>query len=451
MRTLATWLLVVGALELSAAAARGDDDKDKPRQVTWCGDVAKIVWSRCAACHRPGEVGPFSLLEYRDAAKRAEFIASVTAERRMPPWHAEPGHGGFLDDARLTDAELETLKLWAATGAAEGDERLLPSRPQFSDGWQLGKPDLVLQMAEPFDVPAEGRDVFRCFVLPTGLAEDRTVAAVEFRPGNRRVVHHALFMLDASGAARKLDESDAGPGYGARMGIGVMPSGSIGGWAPGATPRRLPDGLGKRLPAKADIVLQVHYHPDGKEERDQSELGIYFPPKPAERIVIGLPLVNRQIDIPPGESRHRVTCEFTLPADVEAIGITPHMHYLGREMKTTAYLPDGTERSLIWIKRWDFDWQGQYLYRQPVPLPRGTRLQVEAYYDNSADNPSNPSQPPKRVTFGEQTTNEMCLCVVQFIARERADYVAVMQEVVRVNTPMRRIEEFLRSRLAPAD
>lgn len=398
--------------------------------VTYCKDVAPILFEHCAGCHRPGEVGPFPLLTYRDAAKRANFLKEVTAERQMPPWKAVPGFGSFHGERRLSDAELKTLAAWADGGALEGDPKDLPPAPKFVDGWQLGKPDLVLEMPEAFTVSADGRDVYRCFVIPTGLKEDRTVAAVEFRPGNRTVVHHALYFLDNTGTARKKDGEDKGPGYASFGGVGFLPSGSLGGWAPGAMPRRLPDGVGKMLKKDSDLVLQVHYHPSGKEEKDRSVVGVHFTNKPAEHLVLGIPLVNRRLNIPAGEQRHKVTASFTLPVHVQAIGITPHMHLLGREMKVTATLPGGKKMPMIWVKDWDFNWQDQYLYAEPVRLPKGTKLDLEAYYDNSKNNPKNPNSPPKAVRWGEQTTDEMCLCGVGVVTDRPADRAELLKAVL---------------------
>jgi hypothetical protein len=389
---------------------------------TYSKDIAPILWKNCAGCHRPGEVGPFSLLTYRDAAKRAEFLKEVAESRKMPPWKAEPGFGHFEDERRLSDEEVARIARWADAGAPEGDPRDLPPAPKFPEGWQLGTPDLVLTMPEAFEVPASGRDQFCCFVIPTGLAEDRTVSAIEFRPGNRKVVHHALFFLDSTGAARRRDEADPQPGYATFGGIGILPTGSLGGWAPGTGPRPLPDGLGQLLRKNSDLVLQVHYHPSGKAETDRSSLGIYFTKQPARKITMGVRLVNRAIAIPPGESRHKVTAQLTLPVAVHAYGITPHMHWLGKEMKVTAVRPDGKVEPLIWIKDWDFNWQGQYRFAEGLALPKGTRLELEAYYDNTADNPKNPNDPPRLVRFGEQTTDEMCLCGVQVVPDDPTGY-----------------------------
>jgi hypothetical protein len=393
---------------------------------TFNKDVAPILWKNCAGCHRPGEVGPFSMLTYKDAAKRAGFLQEVAESRRMPPWKAEPGFGEFHDERRLTDAEIRTIAAWAEAGAPEGDPKDLREPPKFPEGWQLGTPDLVLKVPQSFEIPAVGRDLYRCFVIPIPIESDRTVAAVEFRPGNRKVVHHALLFLDSTGAGRRKDEADPGPGYSSFGGPGILPTGGLGGWAPGAMPRFLPDGMGK-LPRKgSDLVLQVHYHPDGKPEVDQSVVGIYFTKTPARKLVGGLAVRSRTIDIPAGEKRHHVTAQSApLPVDAQAIGISPHMHYVGKEMKAIAETPDGRTIPLIWIKDWDFNWQGQYQYRSPITLARGTVIKLDAYYDNSTENPRNPSSPPKHVGWGEQTTDEMCLLGVQLVAEKPADLLKI--------------------------
>jgi hypothetical protein len=390
--------------------------------VTYTKDIAPLLWKNCAGCHRPGEIGPFSLLTYQDAARRADFLADITAERRMPPWKAEPGFGRFHDERRLSEEEIGILAKWAAAGAPEGNPADLPEPPRFVDGWMLGQPDLVLEMPEAFTVPAEGRDVYRCFVIPIPLAESKTVAAVEFRPGNRRVVHHALLFLDANGAARKKDEAEAGPGYASFGGPGVLPTGGLGGWAPGAMPRRLPEGTGGFLRRGSDLVLQIHYHPNGKVETDRSSVGIYFTEELATKLIGGLAVLNRSLNIPPGEKHYRVTADSeVLPVDVNVMAVAPHMHLLGREIKVTARTPAGETVPLVWIKDWDFNWQGSYRFVEPVRLPKGSVVHVDAEYDNSDDNPHNPSSPPQRVQWGEQTTDEMCLVGVQVTTDTLAD------------------------------
>lgn len=382
----------------------------RPDAATYTRDIAPILQANCMKCHRDGEVAPFPLVSYSDAAKRARQIARVTASRFMPPWKPEPDFGHFLDERRLTDRELALLAGWADAGAPEGDPADLPPSPRFTEGWQIGEPDLIVKMSEPFEVPADGRDVFRNFVIPSGATEDKLVAAVEFRPGNRRVVHHSIFFLDTSGVARKKDAADPGPGYASFGGPGFLPSGSIGGWAPGGTPVVMRDGIGRPLQKGCDIVVQIHYHPSGKPELDQSSVGIHFVKGESRKAAAAIMVVDRRLYIPAGESDHRMSGSYKLPYDVTLVGITPHMHLLGREMKATATLPDGTVEPLIWIKDWNFNWQDQYQYAQPLRLPKGTQFHVEARYDNSEKNPLNPNTPPKDVRWGEQTPDEMFIC-----------------------------------------
>src|SRR5262245_5530669 len=253
---------------------------------TFTKDVAAILWKNCASCHHPGHVAPFSLLTYKDAAKRAKFLVEVTASRRMPPWRAAPGYGPhFMNERRMSDADIQTLARWAEAGAPEGDPRDLPPMPKFPEGWQLGTPDVVVKMAQPFTVPAGGPDVYRCFIIPLPVDEDKTVAAVEFRPGNQRIIHHASFHLDNRGQARLRDGEDGKPGYTSVGSPGFSPTGSLGGWGLAGYPRFLPEGTGMPLAKGSDMVLQIHYHPSGKEEQDQSEVGIYFSKKPVTRFV----------------------------------------------------------------------------------------------------------------------------------------------------------------------
>ncbi|MBX7168666.1 MAG: redoxin domain-containing protein [Pirellulales bacterium] len=384
------------------------------RPVTYAREIAPILHARCAQCHRPGEVAPFSLLTYQDAAKRAEFISQLTQERRMPPWLARPGQVEFLHARRLTDRELELLEAWAKAGAPEGDAEDAPPVPEFSTGWPLGEPDLVLTMPEPFEVPAEAADIFRFFVIPIDLPEDKVVAAVDFRPGNPKVVHHAILYLDASGVARQLDANDPQPGYEGFLTGGFRPSGSLGFWAPGYSPRFLPPGVGQRLSQGSDLAMQLHYHPSGKAETDQSQVAIYFAKQPVERYLSGVAIVDFDVNIPPGEARHKMEHSFTTPVPLEVLDVTPHMHVLGTEMRLTATLPDGQTQPLVWVD-WNFNWQEQYTYAEPVHLPAGTRLDLEAWFDNSSGNPYNPNQPPQRIVFGEETNDEMSICALRVL------------------------------------
>jgi len=404
---------------LAASAAVASDGPTEP--ITFNKHIAPLMFHNCSACHRPGEVAPFNLLTYEDAKKRSKQLARVTAQRAMPPWKAEAGHGEFRDARNLTDAQIAMIKQWHESGAPEGDAKDLPPAPKFTDGWTLGEPDLILTMPEEFTVPAEGRDVFRCFVIPFNNAEDLNVRAMEFRPGNRKVVHHAILYLDTSGAARKKDEADPGPGYSSFGGPGFLPSGSLGGWAPGATPHPLPDDIAKVVKKGSDLTLQLHLHPSGKVEKEKSQVGIYFAKQTPKRSTGGFVLGSRQIDIAPGDANYTVRDSMTLPIDTELLSITPHAHLICKEIKADATLPDGTIKPVLWIKDWDFNWQDQYMYKDPLKLPKGTRIDVFFRYDNTAENLNNPRNPPERVKFGEQTENEMAFLFVQAIVKNKLE------------------------------
>jgi hypothetical protein len=375
---------------------------------TFNTDIAPILYEHCAECHRPGQVAPFPLLTYQDAAKRAGLIATVTAKRLMPPWKPEAGYGHFLDERRLSDQQINLFRQWAEKGAPEGDPQKKPSPPEFASGFRAGKPDAVFTIREAFPIPADGEDIVQCFVVPLGFEADRYVRRVEFQPGNARIVHHALFFLDRGGAARRLDAATPEPGYPCFGSPKFAPSGRLGGWAPGATPQPFFEGMALPIKKGAELVIQIHYHPSGRPETDQSSIGLTFTEQPQRGlayIVVG----KRLMDLSPGDAHHVVTDWAEVPQDVELVNIAPHAHLLCKEMKVDARLPDGSTKPLIWIKDWDFNWQGEYRYLEPVKLPKGTRIELQYVYDNSAANRRNPSSPPQRVTFGEQTTDEMAL------------------------------------------
>lgn len=413
-------------------------DENKNSTPTFNHNIAPILYANCSNCHRPGEVAPFSLLTYQDAAKRAKQIAAITQARVMPPWKATPGYGNFLDARLLTDQQIATIRDWAAHGAPEGDPAQKPEPPKFADGWLAGQPDQVFKMTKAYSVPAEGPDQFRCFVVPLNADKDEYVKAVEFRPGNRRIVHHAILFMDTTGEARKR-ETAPGEGYSCVGGPGLDITGSLGGWAPGAQPAVARGGVSHTIKKGSDLVLQIHYHLDGKPEEDESSVGLQFTSTPPTKGLTLYVVGNEHIDIPPGDASYVVKASEILPMDAQAVAIFPHAHYLCKEMKVDAQLPDGSIVPLIWIKDWDFNWQGSYRYASPVTLPKGTRLEMTYTYDNSAANPHNPSNPPHEVTFGEETTNEMAFAFVSlmlpspddvpaFRAGARAEMIASMLE-----------------------
>lgn len=411
---------------------------------TFNKDIAPILYENCATCHRPGEVAPFPLLTYQDAAKRASLIATVTKKRYMPPWKPEPGYGNFDHVRRLTDEQIDRIQEWAATGASEGDSADKPAVPTFLTGWQAGEPDQVLKFSEPYKVAADGRDQFRCFVLPMNLTKESYVSGAEFRPGNPRVVHHALIFLDSTGTARKLAAASGGAssngasGYPCFGGPGFTGAGLLVGWAPGYTPLAPEPSLSLPVRPGTDVVIQIHYHPSGKPEQDQSSIGLKFSGPPTKGRALLL-VMNRYLDIPAGESHYLVKGSVTVPQDAELWGITPHAHYLATDMKVNAHLPDGSVIPLIRIKDWDFNWQGQYRYKEPIKLPKGTKIELEYIYDNSSGNPHNPSNPPVRVRFGEQTKDEMALAFLGLVLPSPDDVQPFQRAVV-----LQYVEDFVR-------
>jgi tetratricopeptide (TPR) repeat protein len=391
------------------------------RAVTYSADIAPIVFEHCAACHRPGGSAGFGLLTYRDARPRARQIAAAAASRRMPPWLPEPGHGEFAGERRLTDRQIALFQRWAEQGAREGDRSDLPAEPTWPAGWERGEPDLVLTMA-PYTLRAGGPDVFRNFVIPVPAGASRYVSAWEFRPGNPAVVHHATMQIDTTSRSRRFDEQDRQPGYEGLIAPSARaPDGFFLDWAPGHRPSVAVEGTAWPLPSSSDLVMMLHLRPHGKEEIIQASVGLYFSDTAPARLPVMVRLTHQRLDIPAGEREYRVADSFRLPVDVDAYTIQPHAHYLAREMRGTARLPDGSVVPLVLIKQWDFDWQDVYHYARPLFLPAGTTVTMEYTYDNSAANRRNPNRPPRRVTYGQQTSDEMAELWLQVLPRRDAD------------------------------
>ena len=431
-------------------------------EVTFSKEIAPIVFANCTACHRPGEGAPFSLQTYADVKKRGELIGEVIASRQMPPWKAAAGDISFQNERRLSADQIHLFAQWIEAGMPEGDPAHLPPLPQFTAGWSLGEPDLIVTMPASFTVPADGPDIYRNFVVPLGLKTDRWVKAIDFRPRARSVVHHSLFFFESNGLARTLDDEDpqtgfkggmgammrlrggppvlaadaaeeeATPSTGPQNGNGLNPLenigkakpatfGTLGGWALGARPQPLPEGLAYRLPAGSDLILATHFHPSGKTEEEASTVGIYFANEPITRRFTAIQLPTafgafKNIDIPPGKAEYVIEDSFALPVAVQAFGVGAHAHYLGKSMTMTATLPSGETRVLLSIPDWDFAWQEQYRFAEYLSLPQGTVLRSRITYDNSVDNPRNPSDPPVRVRFGEESTNEMGAVTLMVVA-----------------------------------
>jgi tetratricopeptide (TPR) repeat protein/mono/diheme cytochrome c family protein len=407
-------------------------------QITFNKDIAPVLFQHCAACHRPGESGPFPLLSYKDAKSRARQIAAVTRSRFMPPWLPDPGEYKFADEFRLSDAQITTIAHWVEQGAVEGAPSDLPPTPKFAEGWQMGSPDLVIKAEKPYQLPASGTDQYWNFIFRTPVNRTRWLKAIEIRPGDKRVVHHANVLVDRMQSARA-QEPSPGSGFGG-MEIKIEseafdPDSHFLFWKPGTAPYTEPDGMALRLDAGTDLVLNIHLQPSGKAEWIQPSLGLYFTEQPATRFPMLLQLENdRKLDIPPGEKNFLVTDEFTLPEDVQLLAIYPHAHYVGKELQAFAKFPDGTQKSLIHIPSWDLNWQAVFRYETPVELPAGTVISMRYRYDNSDENIRNPNVPPKRVVGGNRASDEMAHLWLQVLPHgnpgETGDPRRILQEAM---------------------
>ena len=409
---------------------------------TFNKDVAPILFKDCAACHRPGAGGPFPLLAFKDAKKRGKQLAAVTKSGQMPPWKAGKGDVALLHDRRLSEEKIAVFAKWVEAGMPEGEAKDLPAAPVFASEWALGKPDLVVKMPKGFKVPAEGRDIYRNFALPTGLTEDKWVRAIDFRPSARSVVHHTLFFLDPTGEASKKEKASGKVGTSGAMGGaggggllervrgGGQARTGIGGWASGAQAIQLPEGLAFKVPKGSDLILSTHFHPSGKAEEESSTVALYFADKPPAKKFMGVQLpfgfgVLAGINIPAGKKDFVIEDSFTLPVDAKAFGCSAHAHYIGKTFTMTATLPDGTAKTLLSVPDWDFAWQEQYRFKEMETLPKGTKLHVRITYDNSKDNPRNPTNPPKRVRWGRESLDEMGSMTLQVVTAMESDFAAL--------------------------
>jgi len=399
---LAAWLvwLFTPAL-LGKEPVKAKEPVKTKEAPTFTRDVAPILQAKCQLCHRRRHVGPFALETYEQARKRASDIAYVTGERSMPPWKPAPGVGPSLKhDQSLSREEIATLVAWADAGAPKGDPKDMPPPPKFAEGWKLGPPDLILEPTEDYSIAPSSPDTYRCFVLPTNLTKDTYVSAIDFRPGNAKVVHHINAFLDTTGAARKRDEADPGSGYTSFAGPGIEAYEELCFWATGHVASHLPDGIGIRFPKQSDVILQVHYHPTGKPEVDRTRLGIYFSRKPVKQALHWNAASNSDFQLPAGKPDIEIKASWYIPVDLEVLAVSPHMHGLGHDMRVVVTLPNGRTNDLIHIPSWDPSWQSSYYFQKPIPVPKGSVVKVIAHFDNSS-HPRNPNQPPKLVTWGQ--------------------------------------------------
>jgi TolA-binding protein len=398
-------------------AARADS-----APVSFNHDVAPILYRSCALCHRPGEAGPFSLLSYSDAKMRASLIAAVTRKRIMPPWLPDDQGPKFADDLRLSESEITLIQNWVQQGAPEGDAAERPAPPHFVEGWQLGKPDVIVRATRPYALAAGGTDSYWNFVFRNPVDRTRWLKAIEIKPGDKRLVHHANVLVDRQETARH-EEKEPGAGFsGMELTIESEvfdPDSHFLFWKPGSIPYTEPDGMALRLDKDTVLVLNTHLQPSGKRETLQPTLGLYFTDKPATLHPILLQMENDgMLNIPAGDAAFVVTDEVVLPVDVEALAIYPHAHYLGKDMSATATLPDGSVKTLIHIANWDLNWQAVYRYAEPVNLPNGTKISMRFTYDNSADNIRNPNHPPQVVRAGNRANDEMAHLWIQVLPHD---------------------------------
>ncbi len=401
--------------------------------VTFHHDVAPIIHAHCSPCHRSGQAAPFDLLTYTDVKKRARDIRNVVERRIMPPWLPDHADGPFVGQRSLTADQIAIIQRWVAQEAPEGAISATPAVPQSRGGWQLGTPDLTVEMMEPYALSADRPDVYRNFVIPIPTTARRFVKGIELQPNNPRIVHHAFMRIDATRESRRRDEQEPGPGFGGlhTPTSAQTPPGQFLSWQPGKLHTFAPRGLAWTLETNSDLVLQMHLRPSGKPEVLHSSVAFYFTDEPPTNTPFKIGLRTFAIDIPAGANDHIIRDNYTLAADVDVLSVLPHAHYLGNKLEAFATLPDGKRQSLLRIANWDFNWQGDYLFQQPVFLPKGATLSMVWHYDNSTNNARNPHQPPQPVRYGLQSSDEMAEWWLQVLPRQKSDHA----ELARYDQP----------------
>jgi mono/diheme cytochrome c family protein len=398
-----------------------------PTTPTFSKDVAPILYKNCTNCHRPGEIGPMPLVSFSDARPWAKAIANRVTDGTMPPWHADPAHGQFANDRRLSDKDRETIVKWVSSGAAEGNRADMPAPPKFTEGWQIGTPDTVWSMQEDYPVPASGTIDYKNFEVPTNLTEDRWAQAIEVRPGDHSVVHHVIvYLIDPNAAkvappfmpagnmrrpaeapkpARGDDANDRPMKHG--------PTGWLAGYAPGQAVRVYEPGTALRVPAGSTLIIQEHYTASGKATTDRTRIGIKWAKEAPKTAVDVTTLQNQNFVLPAGSSDTRVDAELTLKEDMTIWSLLPHTHMRGKKWEVTAIYPDGRSEIILNVPKYDFNWQTDYVFKTPLQMPKGTKIHTTAWYDNSTANKANPD-PKKDVYWGDQTWEEMQFTAITF-------------------------------------
>ena len=373
-------------LVLSSGSASGNRPE---KQVTFARDVAPIVFKSCAECHRPGEVAPMSLLTFKDVRPWAKSIREKVIKREMPPWHADAQYGQWHNDRRLSQSEVETIVAWVDGGSKEGDPKDLPSAPKFIEGWRIGQPDETFSIPEQA-VPAEGVVAYQYLTVPTNFKEDRWITAAEIRSTGRSAVHHVIVFVQDPGGSGRTDGN------------------LLAGTAPGEQPTQFREGYGKKIPAGARLIFQIHYTPNGVAARDVTTVGLIYAKQPVKHPVLTRPIMNNRFAIPPGASSHEVKSSFTFQEDAHLVSFMPHMHLRGKDFIYKAVYPDGREQVLLSVPKYDFNWQTYYVPKEPLAIPKGTRIDCVAHFDNSTGNRFNPD-PTREVKWGDQTWEEMMI------------------------------------------
>jgi hypothetical protein len=409
----------IGVIASATPGAREQDAAKAPAAAvpTFAKDVAPILYKNCTTCHRPGEIAPMSLLTYEKARPYAKAIRDEVQDGSMPPWHAEAAHGTFLNERRLSDAEKDTLIRWASNGAPEGDPKDLPPAPKYEEGWSIGKPDVVLEMAEDYKVPAEGVIEYEYFYIPTNFTEPKWIQAIEVRPGERKVVHHVLVFHKAQPDAprgvpilqlnRAQMQLPPPPKPGTRpQRRDQIPGRLLATYAPGTNPQIYPEGTAVRLEPGGVIELQMHYTANGEAASDRTRIGLIFAKDPSPREVRVSHFYNTKFSLPAGSAETRVDADVSFVNDAVVWGLFPHTHVRGKKWEYVLELPDGTKQTILSVPRYDFNWQTYYMFKEPLKIPKGAKIVSSAWYDNSAANRSNPD-PKSDVTWGDQTWEEM--------------------------------------------
>ncbi len=379
----------------SVATILDEQEREHPVQVgkvTYSGEVASILENKCQTCHRPGQVAPFSLLTYDDANKHKGMIREAIAERRMPPWHADPRFGHFANDRSLSARDRATLMAWVDQGSPLGEAKDIPAPRSFPEGWSIGKPDQVFEIPEPYYVPAQGVVSYVYFRVPTNFTEDRWVQAAEAVPGDRTIVHHIIvYLFDPNGKGNPGERLTHFCGY-----------------APGDAPSVFPEGTAKRIPKGVELMFQVHYTPTGRIKTDRSKVGFIFSKTKPIREAFTLGIPNADLILPAGSANVEVASSMVMPFDVRVLSFMPHMHLRGKDFKYTFTRPGGSAETVLSVPAFDFAWQTYYVLQDPIELPKGSVIDCLAHFDNSESNPYNPD-PTKMVRWGDQTFEEMMI------------------------------------------